>query len=139
MGLIPINRGEIKLNGRSIQKLATWQRVNLGISFLQSRNNIFQSLTVQDMFKITKTKESRDLYNIMSLKMSDLSGGEKQRVLLYCRKNKHVECQLLDEPFLALDSFGIQSFVQSINGNNQILHLLAMPSSSKKSEKLVLA
>jgi ABC-type branched-subunit amino acid transport system ATPase component len=132
MGLVPIDRGNIKLNGRSIQQLSTWQRVKLGISLLQSRENTFQSLTVREMLKITGTKRTKELGNIINCKMSDLSGGEKQRVLLQCRQSRMMECELLDEPFLALDNLGVKSLMQSITNNYDHLHLLAIPSIGSK-------
>lgn len=104
-GLIPIGRGSIRLNGKPVEKLSIWQRVALGMSFLQSRNNIFPNLSVKEALAVAGLKTvPQPVQHLLSRQVSDLSGGEKQRLLTssLLLKNKY-SVQLLDEPFSALD------------------------------------
>lgn len=104
-GLLPIHRGIIRLMGKPIQDLSVWERVRSGLSFLQSRDNVFPNLTVREVCKLAQVKEiPKSVRGLLSKKMSNLSGGEKQKVVLACAINgKAFQVGMLDEPFTALD------------------------------------
>lgn len=104
-GLIPLTRGIIRLMGRPIQNLPVWERVNLSLSFLQARDNIFPSLTVREVLRLAQVKEiPQNISALLEQTMSNLSGGEKQKVVFGCILNgKAFAVGMLDEPFSALD------------------------------------
>jgi branched-chain amino acid transport system ATP-binding protein len=102
-GLIPIHQGVIRFRGKPIERLPPWERIQMGLSFLQSRDNIFSNLTVAEAFRLCKV--SKIHYNSERFKnrrVSLLSGGERQKVALDCAVSKG-ELLILDEPFSAID------------------------------------
>jgi ABC-type multidrug transport system ATPase subunit len=128
MGLGTITRGEVRLNGVSIEKWSTCQRVRAGMSLLQSRDNMFRSLTVRETLRIAKVRGIPEgLRHLENKRMSDLSGGERQRVILTCFQYEAGELQMLDEPFLALDKFGMGSFLGMLEPQINRASLVVMP------------
>jgi ABC-type branched-subunit amino acid transport system ATPase component len=116
-GLLPIDRGKIRLLGKPIEGLAVWERVRLGLSFLQARDNVFPSLTVREVLKLANVNSvPKHLQSFANKKMSDLSGGEKQKVTIASSQSSSVIVRILDEPFSALDSYSI-NYVQSLISN----------------------
>jgi ABC-type multidrug transport system ATPase subunit len=131
MGLGTIVRGDVRLKGVSVQNWSTWQRVRAGMSLLQSRDNMFGSLTVRETLRIAKVRGIPEgLEHLEGKRMSDLSGGERQRVILTCFQYEAGELQMLDEPFLALDKFGTESFLQMFTSNPNRVHLVFSPMSN---------
>ena len=132
VGLIPIAKGKVWLNGKQIQKLDIWERVNLGISFLQSRENGFPNLTVKEMFRLSKVKVvSEEFINLQAKMMSSLSGGENQKVVNICAmNNRYFNVGLFDEPFSALDLVALKALQQQLSVFWGVVSmLLAIPSS----------
>jgi ABC-type branched-subunit amino acid transport system ATPase component len=106
-GVIPIDRGTVLLNGEPTGNLPPWTRVKLGLSFLQARNQVFPNLTVEETLRLARARNTPD--NIQDLKkrqVSNLSGGEKQRVTLAATSS--FSLRLLDEPFSALDNRALE-------------------------------
>ncbi len=106
VGIVPVSRGTIRLNSQMVQSLPPWKRAKLGISFLQSCNHTFPNLTVREMFRFANVHNPpHNLIHLLGRKMSDLSGGEKQKVALARLMNgKKFVVGLLDEPFSTLDT-----------------------------------
>ena len=104
-GILPITRGVIQLQGRAVQNLPSWERVKLGLSMLQARDNVFPRLTVREALRLSHVMEiPESIKPFLAKRMSALSGGEKQKVTLACAMNrKAFTVGLLDEPFSALD------------------------------------
>jgi ABC-type multidrug transport system ATPase subunit len=116
------------LKGVSIQKWSTWRRVRAGMSLLQSRDNVFRSLTVRETLRIAKVRGiPEELRHLENKRMSDLSGGERQRVILTCFQYEAGELQMLDEPFLALDKTGMNSFMEMLEPQINRASLVVMP------------
>jgi len=127
LGLIPITQGLIQLNGQPIQNLPTWERAKLGISFVQARNHTFPRLTVKEVLQLAKLSEiPESLKPLIEKRMSDLSGGEKQRVALACVNGK-VPLLLMDEPFSALDSVGLNGILEIFRKTVRETILVAVP------------
>jgi ABC-type branched-subunit amino acid transport system ATPase component len=110
-GLLPIQHGTIKLNGKSVHQLPAWTRAKLGLSFLQSRDNTFPNLTVRDALKLARVNFIPDhLRHLLKKPMASLSGGEKQKVVTICALNGHsFTVGILDEPLSALDANAVES------------------------------
>jgi ABC-type branched-subunit amino acid transport system ATPase component len=102
-GLIPIERGEIRFQGRPIQALPPWERIKLGFSVLQARNHHFDNLTVAETFALAGQEQTPSGLEPFSTRDgSSLSGGEAQRVVITSLNSKAM-LGLYDEPFSALD------------------------------------
>ena len=127
-GIIPVSQGTIRLAGSSIDGLPIWERVKRGLSFLQSRNNTFQSLTVEETFRVCGVNLVPEGIRMLLLKrVANLSGGERQRVLLGCHQSKTSVIQLYDEPFLALDGVGLDCVKEMIQPSVDRVCLVAVP------------
>lgn len=126
-GLIPIHQGSIRLNGQPIEALPPWERVNLGLSLLQSGDNTCLNLTVREALNLARVdKVPHHVTNLLSKKVSNLSGGERQKLAFYCAIGKG-ESFLMDEPFSALDAPSVHRCLQQINNFKTNLCLIAIP------------
>lgn len=113
-GLIPATRGTIRLNGQPIQHLPPWERSRLGLAMLQARNHIFPGLTVLEALRLARVRDvPQTVRHLLGRRMSDLSGGEKQRVAVACALNTFT-IALLDEPFSALDPDAVTHLYSSL-------------------------
>ncbi len=133
-GLLPIQQGTIKLNGRYIHKLSAWARTKLGLSFLQSRDNVFPNLSVRDTLNLARVNLIPDhLNHLLKKPMAALSGGEKQKVVTTCALNGlPFTVGILDEPLSALDLNAVESYT-SIYSNllYSVGLLIAVPTWAK--------
>jgi urea transport system ATP-binding protein len=129
-GLSPIRSGVIRVRGKAIQHLPTWERVSLGLSMLQARDNVFPSLAVREALKLAEVKHiPENIRDLLPKQMSDLSGGEKQKVVISCTlKGNSFKIGILDEPFSALESNAVHD-LQSLISNllKEIALLVAVP------------
>ena len=114
-GVLPICQGQIRIQGKRVEKLSPWKRVELGLSTLQARDNLFLSLTVREVLKIAQVpKIPINLSHLVDRPIANLSGGQKQKVFICCSlEGCNYNTGILDEPFLALDPDTINS-TQSI-------------------------
>lgn len=111
-GLLPVSRGVIRLEGTPIGHLPPWERVKLGLSILQARDNLFPGLTVRETLKLARISHIPDnIRNLLSKKVSALSGGERQKIALTCAINRvYFKVVILDEPYSALDPRAVTYF-----------------------------
>lgn len=128
-GLIRILSGDLRFGGRSIASLAPWERARLGISFLPANSMLFPSLTVAEIIRFSGTRAVPDsIQHLLTRKIAHLSGGERQRVAIACLPWERTSVLLLDEPFSALDSAGLETLQELIDTHPHIACLVAMPS-----------
>ncbi len=104
-GVLPGFRGRIRLQGRAIEGLPVWERVRLGLSVLQARDNAFPTLTVREVLHLAKVASvPHNIKRLLARSMSELSGGEKQKVAIACcLDGMPFTVGVLDEPLSALD------------------------------------
>jgi branched-chain amino acid transport system ATP-binding protein len=129
-GLVPITAGEIRLSGKPIEELPPWQRAALGISFLQSRNHEYLNLTVEEVAKLARLSVApASIHRFLRRKMSELSGGEKQKVaaLLALTRQPSIFA-MLDEPFSGLDRNAVDEVSSLLCPDDRSASLLALPS-----------
>jgi ATP-binding cassette subfamily F protein 1 len=93
------------------------------IEYLQSINNSDNSLDQQSCRKILaeigfKKMFEGDTFDIGSLKISDLSGGQKVKIVLCGIKINNPHVILFDEPTNHLDIYSIDEFIKAINEYN---------------------
>ncbi len=142
----------ILYKGKNISQLSLSERIALGICYLPQKGGLFEDLKVQDHFKIALYQKYRKTngwlslvkwmtYNMKAdldreihqagfadlrhLKASDLSGGEKKRLLLSTYLILSPSCLLLDEPFASLDQIQILKLIDLLKSlKNQGIAIL---------------
>jgi branched-chain amino acid transport system ATP-binding protein len=116
MGILPISSGTIRVRGRPVMALSSWQRVKLGLAFLQARENVFVKLLVREVLRLSRVREVPTvLQSFLPRQVSELSGGQRQRVATTCvLAGRSFEVGLLDEPFSALDPEAVAAVQRAI-------------------------
>jgi len=128
-GLLPVEAGNIAFDGRPINIFAAWERTRLGLSLLQAQNHMYPELTVREGLRLARIEKVPDsLKPFAHRKMSDLSGGEKQRAAFACAYGpKQPRLMLLDEPFSMLDRNAIREVQQRLRPDSRSAVLIAVP------------
>ncbi len=129
VGLVRADEGEIRIDGREVQRLPIHQRSRLGLSYLPQEASIFRKLTVEENIRAVlelqfgpdgralKTSVIDGLLNqllhdlgIDKLRDSPapaLSGGERRRVEIARALATQPRFILLDEPFAGVDPIAV--------------------------------
>jgi lipopolysaccharide export system ATP-binding protein len=143
VGLVPLDAGEIQLNGEVISKLPIHLRAKLGLSYLPQEASVFRKLSVEqniravlelqrhpDGRKLTRqeiadrTTALLDELQIAHLRQNpalSLSGGERRRVEIARALATDPGFILLDEPFAGVDPIAvieIQKIVRFLKSRN---------------------
>ena len=128
-GVLPMTRGTIRLNGQPVENLLPYERARLGMSLLQARNHTFPGLTVREALRLSHvTDVPENIRHLLGRRMSDLSGGEKQKVAITSALRSPAVILLLDEPFSALDSTGLKDIWKTVKQEGDVASLIAVPS-----------
>jgi lipopolysaccharide export system ATP-binding protein len=123
VGLIAVDGGVIRLDGKEISHLAMHRRARMGLSYLPQEASVFRKLTVEEniraVLELQPLPEAeiesrlagllRDL-NIAHLRQStalSLSGGERRRVEIARALATRPAFILLDEPFAGVDPIAV--------------------------------
>jgi lipopolysaccharide export system ATP-binding protein len=128
VGLVPLDGGEIRLNGQDITHLPIHQRAKLGLSYLPQEASVFRKLTVEENIQavlelqeengkaLTKKEiQSRldsllqelQISHLRSNPAMSLSGGERRRVEIARALASQPKFILLDEPFAGVDPIAV--------------------------------
>jgi lipopolysaccharide export system ATP-binding protein len=123
MGLIPVDRGRIDLDGRDFSRFPMYRRARLGVGYLPQEASIFRGLTVEDNIRAVlqlvepnRKKREAELnslleeFNIVRLRKSPalaLSGGERRRCEIARALASRPSFMLLDEPFAGIDPIAV--------------------------------
>jgi len=128
VGLVPLDGGEISLNGQDITHLPIHQRAKLGLSYLPQEASVFKKLTVEENIQavlelqeengksLTKKEiQSRldsllqelQISHLRSNPAMSLSGGERRRVEIARALASQPKFILLDEPFAGVDPIAV--------------------------------
>lgn len=143
VGLVPLDGGEISLNGKSISELPIYKRAALGLSYLPQEASVFRKLTVEENIRAVlelqhdadgraldkeeiarRTEALLDELQIAHLRDNtalSLSGGERRRVEIARALASNPSFILLDEPFEGVDPIAvleIQKIVKFLKRRN---------------------
>ncbi len=144
VGLVPLDAGEIMLDGTSISLLPIHKRARLGLSYLPQEASVFRKLTVEENIRAVlelqhgrkrkaalKDKPSRDraealldelqIAHLRENPALSLSGGERRRVEIARALATNPSFILLDEPFAGVDPIAvleIQKIVKFLKQRN---------------------
>lgn len=111
MGLTPINRGEILINGKKLTKHSYEE-----IAYIPDAITMLSTMTIKDAFSFMddfyKSWNEKRAYEILSFfklndneKIATLSKGNKMKVNLLLGLALDVDFVLMDEPFSGIDVF----------------------------------
>ncbi len=123
-GLLPLNSGNVYINGKDLKSLSR-KKVASDVSYVSQINSSNFSFTVREVIEmgryphlniwdkynpndyaiIDDVIKQTDLESHVDSPISELSGGEQQRVYLARSLAQNTQILLLDEPTLHLDIF----------------------------------
>jgi len=128
VGLVPLDAGEIDLDGTGISHLPIHRRARLGLSYLPQEASVFRKLTVQENIRavlelqrvddraMTKAALQARLETLLDELQIEhlrdnpalsLSGGERRRVEIARALATNPRFVLLDEPFAGVDPIAV--------------------------------
>jgi lipopolysaccharide export system ATP-binding protein len=123
VGLVPLDGGELQLDGNRLTHMPMHKRARLGLSYLPQEASIFRKLSVaenveavlelQDLDRAEVKSQAEDLLHdlhIGHLRDSaaiSLSGGERRRAEIARALATRPRFILLDEPFAGIDPIAV--------------------------------
>ena len=131
VGLVPLDRGAIAIDGTDVSHLPMHQRARLGIGYLPQEPSVFRKLSVEDNILailetipgMNDTDSNQRLEELLqelpiverrhTLGVS-LSGGERRRVEIARALATRPRFILLDEPFAGVDPISVLDIQQLI-------------------------
>ena len=129
VGLVPMDDGEITLDGQPMGRLPIHRRARLGLSYLPQEASVFRKLTVEENIRavlelqrnehnkpyskaeledqLDGLLEDLQITHIRTNPAMSLSGGERRRVEIARALATKPRFVLLDEPFAGVDPIAV--------------------------------
>ncbi|MCU0769499.1 MAG: LPS export ABC transporter ATP-binding protein [Burkholderiaceae bacterium] len=129
VGLVPLDAGDILVDGRSISHLPIHRRARLGLSYLPQEASVFRKLTVEENVRavlelqvgddrrplprdaidarLTELLDDLQIAHLRTNTALSLSGGERRRVEIARALAARPRFILLDEPFAGVDPIAV--------------------------------
>jgi branched-chain amino acid transport system ATP-binding protein len=129
IGLVPAAGGEIRFEGRRIERLAPWQRARLGLGYVPEDRRLFSELTVRENLEAGRRPpragvpcwtEARlfELFPVLgrlrNRPAGSLSGGEQQMLAIARTLMGNPRAILLDEPSEGLAPAIVEALARAI-------------------------
>jgi lipopolysaccharide export system ATP-binding protein len=131
VGLVPLDGGNIYLDGNDVSQMPVHHRARLGLSYLPQDASIFRRLSVAENISAVLELQDYDTYEMQQhlddllhdLHIShlrdnsaiSLSGGERRRVEIARALATKPRFILLDEPFAGVDPIAVLDIQKIIN------------------------
>ena len=101
------HEGKVILDGKDVSDFEAYRRYKLGVVYSPERMRVAENLSVRDNLRICGEVEEAlevfpELKKLLDVKAGNLSGGERQLVVLARSVISHPKYLLLDEPFAGL-------------------------------------
>lgn len=128
VGLVPLDAGQIIIDGSEVSRLPIHRRAKLGLSYLPQEASVFRKLSVEDNIRAVlelqkhngkplKKSEIDERLNTLLFDLQierlrenqalSLSGGERRRVEIARALATNPRFVLLDEPFAGVDPIAV--------------------------------
>jgi lipopolysaccharide export system ATP-binding protein len=132
LGLVPVDRGRVVLDGRDITSYPMYLRAREGIGYLPQEASVFRRLNVEDNLLAvlelngTETDTAHErargllaefgLEHVAGTPGYALSGGERRRVEIARALALNPRYMMLDEPFAGIDPIAVGELQRAVIG-----------------------
>ena len=123
-GLLAMEEGTVRLDGRVLDGLPLWRRVRAGLGYLPQEASLFRDLDARAHLElvglsgpgIEAALERAGLAAVASTPAGRLSGGERRRLGIARCLATGPRVVLLDEPFAGVDPVGVEALQAQVRG-----------------------
>lgn len=149
LGLTTIKHGKVIFEGQEVQGMHTYEIGSLGIGYVPENRIIFRNLSVEENLKIAERKNGDyekkkdflfdlfpDLEKFLSLKGTNLSGGQQQMLAIARALVADNHLLLIDEPSEGLAPVIIEHLIDVIQQLSQHITVLLVEQNFLVASKL---